>query len=196
MQRGSARPATLRVRLHLRERILNFSCAMLVSTSPVLVTAPAVFVAVPSFAVRTAMLMALPFGASARVDVSEVERVGLGQVAQFELYEDPVRGLLKGGRAANARAALGMHIEHDVSALVISSVVPLPALALGTATAAPGEQEEDGRECHGGEQEYKYAPHAVEAYHWNRGRRITRLHILRGERGANFGEYLFRHLGE
>jgi hypothetical protein len=87
MQRGGARAATLRVRLHLRERILNFSCAMFVSASPVLVTAPAVFV--PSFAVRTAMLMGLSFGAGARVDVSEVERVGLGQIAKFELYENP-----------------------------------------------------------------------------------------------------------
>ena len=40
---------------------------MLVSASPVLVTAPAVFVAVLSLAVRTAMLMGLPFGARARV---------------------------------------------------------------------------------------------------------------------------------
>jgi hypothetical protein len=119
--------------------MLNFSAAMLVSASSVLVTAPAVFVAVLCLAVRTAMLMGLPFGASARVDVSEVERVGLGQIAHFELYGDPVRGVLEGGRAANARVALGMHIEHDVSALVISRVVLLPALALGTAPAAPDQ---------------------------------------------------------
>ena len=87
----------LRVRLHLRERILNFSCAMLVAASSVFVTAPVVFVAVLSLAVRTAMLMGLPFDASARVDVSEVERVGVGQIAYFELYADPIRGLLKGG---------------------------------------------------------------------------------------------------
>jgi hypothetical protein len=98
-----------------------------------------VFVAVPFLAVRAARLMGLPFGASARVDVSEVERVGLGQIAHFELYGDPVRGVLEGGRAANARVALGMHIEHDVSALVISRVVLLPALALGTAPAAPDQ---------------------------------------------------------
>src|SRR5215203_268556 len=120
MQRGGARPATLRVRLHLRERILNFSCAMLVSASPVFVTAPAVLVAVLSLAVRTAMLMGLPFGATTRVDVSEVERVGLGHIAQFELYEDPLRGLLEGGRAANARVALGVHLELHVSTLVMS----------------------------------------------------------------------------
>jgi len=166
MQRGGPRPATLRVRLHLRERILNFSCAMLVSASPVFVTAPAVFVAVLSLTVRTAMLMGLPFGASTRVDVSEVERVGLGQVAQFELYKDPVRGVLEGSRATNAGVALGVHIERDVSALVMSSVVLLlPALTLGTATAAPDQQEEDGRERHGAEQEYRYPPHAVGAYH-------------------------------
>jgi hypothetical protein len=172
MQRGSARPVTLRVRLHLRERVLNFSCAMLVSASPVFVTAPAVFVAVPSLAVRTAMLMGLSFSASTRVDVRKVERVGLGQIAQVELYEDPVRGVLEGSRAANARVALGVQIERDVSALVISRVVLEPTLALGIATAAPDHQEEDGRECHGAEQEYKYPPHAVEAYHWDRGRLI------------------------
>ena len=144
MQRGGARPVTLRVRLHLRERILNFSSAMLVSTSPVFVTAPAVFVAVPFLAVRTAMLMGLPFGASARVDVSEVERVGLGQIAQFELYEDPVGSVLEGSRAGYARVALGVHIEFHVNALMMSSVVLLPALALGTATATSGQQEKDG----------------------------------------------------
>ena len=134
MQRGGARPLTLRVRLRLRERVLNFSCTMLVSATPVFVTAPAVFVAVLSLAVHTAMLMGLPFGASARVDVSEVERVSLGQIAHFELYEDPIRGLLKGGRAANARVALGVHLELHVSALVMSGVVLLPTLALGTVT--------------------------------------------------------------
>src|SRR5215212_7249634 len=130
MQRGGARPATLRVRLHLRERILNFSCAMLVSASPVFVSAPAVFVAVPFLAVRTAMLMGLSFSASTRVDVSKVERVGLGQIAQVELYEDPVRGVLEGSRAANARVALGVQIERDVSAFVISRVVLVPNLFL------------------------------------------------------------------
>lgn len=58
------------------------SSAMLMSAAPV-------FVGVPSLAVHTAMLMGLPFGASARVDVSEVGRVWLGQIAHFELYEDP-----------------------------------------------------------------------------------------------------------
>jgi hypothetical protein len=63
---------------------------MLVAASSVFVTAPAVFVAVLSLAVRTAMLMGLSFSASARVDVSEVERVGLGEVTQVELDDDPV----------------------------------------------------------------------------------------------------------
>jgi hypothetical protein len=148
MQCSGARPLTLRVRLCLCERVLNFSSAMLVRASPVFVTAPAVFVAVPFLAVRTAMLMALPFGASARVDVSEVERVGVGQIAHFELYEDPIRGLLEGGRAGYARVALGVHIELHVSALVMSSVVLLlPTLALGAATAAP-DYKEDGRKYH------------------------------------------------
>ena len=138
---------------------------MLVAASSVFVTAPAVFVAVPFLAVRTAMLMGLSLGASARVDVSEVERVGLGQIAQLELYEDPVRGVFEGSRTTNARVALGVQIEHDVSTLVMCSVLLLSALALGTATAAPDQQEEDGRERHGAEQEYKYPPHAVGAYH-------------------------------
>jgi hypothetical protein len=193
MQRGGARPATLRVRLHLRERILYFSCAMLVSASPVFVTARAVFVAVFSLAVRTAMLMGLSLGASARVDVSEVQRVELGQIAQFELYQDPLRGILEGSRAANPRVALGVHIERDVSALVMSGVVLLPALALGTTTAAP-DHRPDGQECHDEEQECQYPYHAVEAYYRDRGRRVTPLHILRGQRGTNFGEYLFHAL--
>ena len=117
MQGGGARALAFRVRIYLRERILNFSCAMLVSASPVLVTAPAVFVAVLSLTVRTAMLMALPFGASARVDVSEVERVGLGQIAQFELYEDPVRSVLEGGGAAHTGVVLGAHVELYVIAV-------------------------------------------------------------------------------
>lgn len=120
---------------------------MLVSASPVFVTAPAaVFVTVLSLAVRTAMLMGLSLGASARVDVSEVERVGLGQIAQFELYENPARGVLEGSRAANARVTLGVQIELDVTTLVMSSVLLLSAFALGTATAAPDQREEGGRE--------------------------------------------------
>src|SRR5215212_9421885 len=132
MQGGVARPATLRVRLHLRERILNFSCAMLVSAYPMLVSAPAVFVAVLSLTVRTAMLMALPFGASARVDVSEVERVGLGQVAQVELYDDTVRGVLEGGGAAHTGVVLGAHVELYV--IAVGGVAML--VGLGTAIGA------------------------------------------------------------
>jgi hypothetical protein len=132
MQRGSARPATLRVRLHLREWVLNLSCAMLVSASPVLVTAPAVFVTVLSLAVPTAMLMGLPFGASTRVDVSEVERVGLGQIAQFELYEDPVRSVLEGGRAAHTGVMLGAQFELYV--IAVGGVAML--VVLGTAIGA------------------------------------------------------------
>jgi hypothetical protein len=132
MQRGSARPLTLRVGLHLRERVLNFSCAMLVSASPVLVTAPAVFVAVLCLAVRTAMLMGLSFGASARVDVSEVQRVGLGQIAHFELYEDPVRSVLEGGRATHTGVMLGAQFEFYV--LAVGGVAML--VGLGTAIGA------------------------------------------------------------
>jgi hypothetical protein len=132
MQRGSARPATLRVRLHLREWVLNLSCAMLVSASPVLVTAPAVFVTVLSLAVPTAMLMGLPFGASTRVDVSEVERVGLGQIAQFELNKDPVRSVLEGGRAAHTGVMLGAQFELFV--IAVGGVAML--VVLGTAIGA------------------------------------------------------------
>jgi hypothetical protein len=132
MQRGSARPATLRVRLHLREWVLNLSCAMLVSASPVLVTAPAVFVTVLSLAVPTAMLMGLPFGASTRVDVSEVERVGLGQIAQFELNKDPVRSVLEGGRAAHTGVMLGAQFELYV--IAVGGVAML--VVLGTAIGA------------------------------------------------------------
>ena len=131
-QRGGARPATLRVRLHLREWVLNLSCAMLVSASPVLVTAPAVFVTVLSLAVPTAMLMGLPFGASTRVDVSEVERVGLGQIAQFELYEDPVRSVLEGGRAAHTGVMLGAQFELYV--IAVGGVAML--VVLGTTIGA------------------------------------------------------------
>jgi len=132
MQRGGARPATLRVRLHLRERVLNISCAMLVSASPVFVTAPAVFVAVLSLAVRTVMLMGLSLGASARVDVSEVERVWLGQIAQFELCEDPVRSVLEGGRAAHTGVMLGAQFELYV--IAVRGVAML--VGLGTAIGA------------------------------------------------------------
>jgi hypothetical protein len=87
-----------------------------------------------------------------------------------------------------------VQIEHDVSALVMSRVVLVPTLALGTATAAPDHEEEDGRECHGAEQEYQYLPHAVGAYHWNRGGLIPNSAFLTGERGANFAEFLFHAL--
>jgi hypothetical protein len=103
---------------------------MFVSASSVLVTAPAVFV--PSFAVRTALLMGLPFGAGARVDVSEVERVGLGQIAQFELYEDPVRSVLEGGRAAHSGVMLGAQFELYV--IAVGGVAML--VGLGTAIGA------------------------------------------------------------
>src|SRR5215211_2691667 len=152
MQRGSARPVTLRVRLYLRERILNFSCAMLVSASPMLVSTPAVFVAVLSLAVPPAVLVALPFGASARVDVGEVQRVGLGEAAQVELYEDPVRSVLEGGRAAHTGVVLGVHVELYV--IAVGGV----AMLVGWGTAAP-DQQEDSCKPHD-PREYRYPPHA------------------------------------
>ena len=95
-------------------------------------SAAPVFVGVASLAVRTAMLMGLPFGASARVDVSEVERVGLGQIAQFELYEDPVRSVLEGGRAAHTGVMLGAQFELYV--IAVGGVAML--VVLGTAIGA------------------------------------------------------------
>jgi hypothetical protein len=97
-----------------------------------LVTASTVFVAVFSLAVRTAMLMGLPFGASARVDVSEVERVGLWQIAQFEFYEDPVRSVLEGGCAAHTGVMLGAQFELYV--IAVGGVATL--VGLGTAIGA------------------------------------------------------------
>ena len=135
---------TLRVRLHLRERVLYLSVA-------VLVTAPAVLMRLPFRAMSTAVLMRPPFRASARVDVGEVERVRLGEVAQAELDDDPLRGVLEGSGAAHPGVVLGVQSELYVSALVMSSVVLMPAfLALGAATGAP-EQQEGSRECHDAE---------------------------------------------
>ena len=68
-------PATLRVRLHLRERVLDLLA--------VLVAVPSVFVALPFPGVlhMFPMLVGLPFflsfGAGALVDVCEVEGAGL-----------------------------------------------------------------------------------------------------------------------
>ena len=153
---------TLRVRLHLRERVLYLSVAVLVTAPSVLVTAPAVLMRLPFSAMSTAVLMPLPFRASARVDVGEVERVGLGEVAQVELDEDPVGGVLEGSGAAHPGVVLGVQSELYVSALVMSSVVLMPAfLALGAATGAPDHQE-GSRECHDAEQESQYPPHAGE----------------------------------
>jgi hypothetical protein len=102
-----------------------------------LVSASTVFVAVPFLAVRTAVLMGILSRASARVDVGEVERVGLGKIAQVELYDHPVGGVLEGSGASHPRVVLGVQSELYVSALVMGSAVLLPTLALGTATAAP-----------------------------------------------------------
>ncbi len=100
---------TIRVRLYLRERVLNLSAgAALVAGLSVLVTDLSVLVAVPFLAaMRTAVLMDLPLSASARVDVSKVERVGLGEVAQVELYHHTVRGVLEGGGAAHPESPSG-----------------------------------------------------------------------------------------
>jgi hypothetical protein len=51
-------------------------------------------------AMRAAVLVGLPLSAGAWVDVSEIERVGLGELAQLELDEDPVGDVLKGDAAA------------------------------------------------------------------------------------------------
>jgi hypothetical protein len=58
--------------------------------------------AVPFRVMNPAVLMRLPLRASARVDVSEVERVGPGEVAQVELDEDSFWDVLEGGGAAHS----------------------------------------------------------------------------------------------
>ena len=126
MQGGGARPLAFRVRLYLREGVLDLG-TVLMARGPV-------FVSVPFFAMRATMLVVLPFGASARVDVpSEVERIGLGQIAHFELYEDPVRSVLEGGRAANTGVMLGAQFELYV--IAVGSVAML--VGLGTAIVQP-----------------------------------------------------------
>src|SRR5215207_4635988 len=129
--------------------------------------------AAPFFLVVLAMLMllavlcvGLPFfrylGAATRMDMSEVERGGLGEIAHVELDEDPVRGVLEGSGAAHPGVVLGMQSELYISALVMSSVVLMAAfLALGAATGAPDHQE-GSRECHEAEQEYQYPRHPLE----------------------------------
>jgi hypothetical protein len=149
VQRSGARPATIRVRLHLRERVLDLSAAA------VLVAAPSVFVAVPFLAMRAAVLMGLPIRADARMDVSEVEGVRLGEVAKVELDDNSVRGVLEGGGAAYPGVALWMQVKLRGAALV---GVVLPCL--GATDAAPYQQE-DGQESHDAE-EYRYPPHVVE----------------------------------
>ena len=109
-----------------------------------------------------AVFVGLPFGASARVDVSKVERVGLGEVAQVELYNHPVRSVLEEGGAAYPGVVLGVQIELDISAVVMSSVVLMPALALGTATGVSDYQEGSRKRHYDAEQEHRYPPHALE----------------------------------
>jgi hypothetical protein len=76
---------TLRVRLHLREGVLYLG-AVLMAGSLVFMARGPVVVSVPFLPMRAVglvaggpVIVALPFGASARVDVGEVERVGLRQ---------------------------------------------------------------------------------------------------------------------
>ena len=128
---------TIRVRFHLRERVLYLSAA-------VLVTGPSVLMAVPFRAVSTAVLMRLPLGASARVDVSEVERIGLGEITQVELYEDITGGVLQGNGAAHPRVVLGVQGELDIIALRVGGGA---LCALGTAIGAP-DHKEDSRKHH------------------------------------------------
>src|SRR5215204_1206451 len=121
---------TIRVRFHLRERVLYLSAAVLVT--------------VPFRAVSTAVLMRLPLGASARMDVSEVERIGLGEITQVELYEDTTGGVLQGNGAAHPRVVLGVQGELDIIALRVGGGA---LCALGTAIGAP-DHKEDSRKHH------------------------------------------------
>jgi hypothetical protein len=55
-----------------------------------------------------------------------------------------------------------VQIEHDVSALVMRSVVLLPTLALGTATAAPDHKEVGRKYYNALEEEHQYPLHGEE----------------------------------
>jgi len=77
------------------------------------------------------------------VDVSEVERVGPGEVAQVEHDEDSFWDVLEGGVAAHPRVMLGAQGELDVIALLLRGVVFLfgSGADLGTAIGAPYQHE-------------------------------------------------------
>jgi hypothetical protein len=96
----------------------------------------------------------LSFSAGATVNVGEVERVGLGQAAKVEVYDDTIRGVLEGSGAAHPGVALGVQLE-----LCAIAVVGVVLLALRTATAAPYQQE-GSPERH--DAEYWYPPHTWE----------------------------------
>src|SRR5215210_2349511 len=154
--RGGARPVPPRVRLDLQKWVLDLLAAVLVAGLPVFVV-PLLVVLLPML---VGLLFFLRFGASARVDVGEVERVGLGEVAQVELYEDSIRSVLEGGGAAHPGVALRVQSERGVTALGMSSVVVLLP-TLGTATGAPYQQE-NSRERQDTEEEYRYLPHSLD----------------------------------
>jgi hypothetical protein len=99
-------------------------------------------------------LLLLALGAGSRVDVSEVQRVGLGQTAQLELCVDSFGDILEGSRASHPRVALG--VQGETCALALVGVVLV--VGLGAATAAPYQQE-DGRERRGRDQDE--LPHAA-----------------------------------
>jgi hypothetical protein len=68
-----------------------------------------------SIAVLVVLFVHLPFffllGAGAGVDVREVERIGLGEVAQLEHDDDPLRDVLEGSGAPHPGVALGVQDE-------------------------------------------------------------------------------------
>jgi hypothetical protein len=68
-----------------------------------------------SIAVLVVLFVHLPFffllGAGAGVDVREVERIGLGEVAQLEHDDDPLRDVLEGSGALHPGVALGVQDE-------------------------------------------------------------------------------------
>jgi hypothetical protein len=144
---GGARPATLRVRLHFREREGDVPFLAL------LVAAPLLFVTLRFFGVP--LLAGVPyfgfFGAGAGVDTSQVERVGLREAAQVEPYDDPIGAVLERGGTANPGLAPGAQVELGATTVVRARRVVF-LLALGAAPAAPHHQE-DGRKRDDGEQE-------------------------------------------
>jgi hypothetical protein len=92
-------------------------------------------------------------GTGAGVDVGEVERLWLGEVAQLEHDDNRVFGVFKGGGPAHPGAVLGAQLEFPGGVPLLGMGLP----ALGTATGATDHQD-DSRKRHNA-QEYRNSLH-------------------------------------